>query len=147
MGWGLFACSFHSNSFRNKILLSPQKWNRENKEAFFRYHNLSHGYFELRSELIERAVSGIMGVDLCREHTEKSSEKILIIFCLTFALFTGIQLEFMLDCSLKLPSNVSAISFFVSLFVLVFEAQRANESGTGDKSRRAKEKEKYWKMY
>lgn len=43
-----------------------------------------------------------------------------MVFLLTFALFTGIQLEFMVDCSLKLPSNVSAISFFFGLFVLVF---------------------------
>lgn len=38
-----------------------------------------------------------------------------IRFFLTFALFTGIQLEFMLDCSLKLPSNVSAISCLMLL--------------------------------
>jgi hypothetical protein len=39
-------------------------------------------------------------------------EKIVFYFCvqLTFALFTGSQLEVTLDCSLKLPSNVSVIS-------------------------------------
>lgn len=66
-------------------------------------------------------------------NSKKFGSRKTIQFLLTFALFTGIQLEFMLDCSLKLPSNVSAISCLMFLllwlckFLFMIAKRKSNE--------------------
>lgn len=126
--------------YENKILLkkvfSPSSTSRRDKEHT-RNNQIQSLLFFIKSlpwvfwievRINWKSVIRIMEKSAANSRMEKVLAKLIICF-LTLALFTGIQLELMLDCSLKLPSNVSAISCYVYLYWFLFMIAKHN----GDK--------------